>query len=490
MAEDNTFQINITSFDGYSPAYYSNSWSAFGNKGSANSMVDIDISDPNVLTQGPGKIALTNGTQTGIVSTLITSIMKGAVSTDATYGVGLNKVYKISSTAVANSGGFPATIDKSTVTDENATDIVYYKSYLYALYNHSGGVGDIAKITPSNGTIDADWGSTIPTGAGTLNYAPHWAIVGGNDMMCFTNGSYIGKLDGDTLNLIGLDFPTDSEADTITWNGDYFLIGVNRPVVSGANYNQSAIYTWDGYATSWNIAPTPVNGKIGALYTFNGVTYVWWQDNNGTGGCNFGYLDGSTLKHIKRYSGSLPNQGQVCDQNGFILWLSGNNIFVWGAGDDETSVKFFNYMTSTYSTGGSISSPFGSLLVSSNATTSYIIEKENGYSTSSNWKTIVYNLLSPNNYAVINNIRIVTEQLDSGAKLDINLIYNQGSKTKSLRQIAYSSENTTNHLVLQNIVVINDFRLEFSWANGSSTNPVKIRGIYISGEYTPIIGNK
>lgn len=83
------------------------------------------------------------------------------------------------------------------------------------------------------------------------------------------------------------------------------LIGVNRPNVSGANYNQSAIYFWDGYATSWNVPPVPVSGKIGALFTHNGTTYVWWKDNDNVGGCNFGYFNGSVLTVIKRYDGSL-----------------------------------------------------------------------------------------------------------------------------------------------------------------------------------------
>ena len=137
MANDNTFSITISNFEGLSPAYYSNDWSTYGNKGSANDLKDVDISDPNVLTQGSSTSPLTSGTQAGSVSTLISSIMKGAVSTDTTFAVGGNKVYKISNTAVASNGGYPATIDKTVVTGETATDIVFYKDYLYAFYNHS-----------------------------------------------------------------------------------------------------------------------------------------------------------------------------------------------------------------------------------------------------------------------------------------------------------------------------------------------------------------
>jgi len=481
---DNTFSITIEGFEGLAPAYYSNDWSSFGNKGSANNAIDVDISDPSVLTQGSSTIPLTSGTQAGSVTTLITSIMKGAVSSDTTFAVGGDKVYKISNTAVASTGGFPVTINKAVVTDETITDIVFYKDYLYAFYNHSGSLGDVAKITTSNGTVDATWGSV--TGGGTLNYAPHYAINGGNDMIGFTNGTYVSTIDGTTFGL-DLDLPSNSQADTITWNGDYFLIGVNRPSVSGANYNESAIYTWDGFATSWNVAPISVSGKIGALFTHNGITYIWWKDNNGTGGCNFGYLNGSTLTTIKRYDGDLPNQSQVCDYLGFIVWNNGDEIMVWGAGDNETNVKFFPYMSATHSTVGSISSPFGTLLISSTGVvetvTQYYLSKESGYSTDAEWETIVFNLLSPTGIANIKNIKILTEQIGTGGKLDTTIYYNQGKYSKALNQIAYNTDNNIQFEVLNTSIPLIDFRLKLDWSNGSKTNPVKVRAIYISGNY-------
>lgn len=483
MANDNTFSITIDSFEGLAPAYYSNDWSVYGNKGSANDLKDVDISDPNVLTQGASTSPLTSGTQAGSISTLITSIMKGAVSTDTTFAVGGNKVYKISNTAVASTGGYPATIDKAVVTGETATDIVFYKDYLYAFYNHSGSAGDVAKITPSNGTVDATWGSVA--GGGTIENAPHYAIVAGNDMVGFTDGAYVGTIDGDAFGY-SLDLPTNSQSDTITWNGDYFLIGVNRPNVSGSNYNQSAIYFWDGYATSWNVAPIPVSGKIGALFTHNGTTYAWWKDNDNVGGCNFGYLNGSALTVIKRYDGSLPNQNQVSDYYGFITWVSNDEIFVWGAGDNETQVKFFKYLTAPHKTVGSIASPFGSLLISSTGdvgevpVTQYYLSKESGISSSSYWKTIVYNLMSPYGIAVVNNIKILTEEMESGAVLNTKIVYNQGQEEKQLTQILGTSDKV-HHIVLNTAIPLIDFRLELEW--GSATKPVKIRSIYISGIY-------
>lgn len=477
MAEkDNTFQITINSFEGYCPAYYANSWSYYGNKGTANSMVDIDISDPNVLTQGAGTANISGAT------TLISSIMKNAVSTDTTYAVGGNKVYKISSTAIASTGGFPATIDKGGVTEEDASDIVYYQSFLYAFYNHSGSLGDIAKITPSDGTIDPDWGSST---SGTLNYAPHYAIVGQNDMVGFTNGRYIGLIDGATMDAGALDLPLNSQADTISWNGDYFIIGVNSPSVSGANYNQSAIYQWDGFASSWNVPPINISGKIGAIYTNNGISYVWYKDNSGTGGNVFGYINGTAVSPIKRFTGTLPNQNQVCNYYGFISWITNNSVLLWGAGDDETPVKFFNYLTIPLTTSGALSAPFNTLLASSyglvEETPTYYLSKESGYSTNANWKTIVYPLMTPNLIANLDNVIILTEDFDSGGVLDCNIIYNQGKSTLPLEQI--SDHTKTRHQILNTSIIPTDFRLELDWSNGSTTKPVKVRGIYISGKY-------
>ena len=477
MAQDNTFQIIIDNFEGLAPAYYSNSWSSYGNKGSANSLKDVDISDPSILTQGAGLADITG------VTTLISSIMKNAVSNDATFAVGENKVYKLTPSSVVLTGGFPVTIDKEGVTAEKADDIVYYNSYLYAFYNHSGSLGDIAKITPSNGTIDPIWGSS---NGGTLNYAPHYAIVGGNDMVGFTNGRFIGLIDGDTMDAGALDLPENSQADTISWNGDYFIIGLNSPVVTGANYNQSAVYFWDGFAPSWNIPPVSVNGKIGAIYTHNGVSYIWYKDNNGVGGSVFGYINGNAITPIKRFNGELPNQNQICNYFGFIAWLSSNEVFVWGAGDNETPVKFFKHATNALSTDGALSTPFNELLMTSyeviKTVPTYKLSKASGYSTNAKWDTIVFNLTTPNSIATIDNIIIVTEKFEAGGKLDTKIAYNQNKIERQLEQI--NNHEKIHHQILNNAIIATDFKLELDWSNGSTTKPVKVRGIYISGHFT------
>ena len=478
--EDKEFNINISSFDGYAPAYFANSWSYIGNSNMANSMVDMDCSDPNVLTQGAGTTPLTLGTQAGSVSTLISSILRTTTSSNVGWAVGGNKLYKLSSSTVIATGGYPMTIDKDAVTGEDATDLCFYKSNLYAFYNHSGSIGDIAKLTIATDTLDPDWGSTFGVGGASLISSPHYSIVGGNDMMAFTNGNYLGTFDGTTLNTMALDFYTDAQAISVSFNNNYYVIGVNRPNISGSNFNQSAIYNWDGSSPSWAGDPIEVPGKIGALYTKNGTTYVWWQDIIGTGGYNFGYINGTVLSTIKRYDGALPNQSQVGEYYGFIAWLNGAKFMLWGSSDVDLPVKMFHYLTSQYATTGAFATPFGELLISSTASTNYSLNKESGYSILSNWYTPSFNLETYNGMAIIDKIVITTDTIGTGG-ICVPTLYWDGSLSnyKTLESVVAGK---TRHLVLTSGIPVRNFKLGLDWSTGSNTNPVRIRSIYISGK--------
>ena len=149
--------ITIDSFGGFVPAWFENSYPFYGNKNQASDMKNADIIDPNVLKPGPDVINLTNGDETGAVTTLIKGILRTAVANNVTYACGGNKYYQLNSSTVTNTGGtYPHIIDKADVTDEDAEDLVYHKSKIYVFYNHSGNAGDILK--DDNGTIDDDWG--------------------------------------------------------------------------------------------------------------------------------------------------------------------------------------------------------------------------------------------------------------------------------------------------------------------------------------------
>jgi hypothetical protein len=373
------------------------------------------------------------------------------------------------------------TIDKGGVTGEDATDLIYYKSNLYIFYNHSGSIGDIAKLTIATDTLDPDWGSTFGVGGASLISSPHYSVLGGNDVMAFTNGNYLGTYDGTTLNTIALDFFTDAQAVSVSFNNNYYVVAVNRPNVSGSNFNQSAIYNWDGTSPSWAGDPIEVPGRLGALYTKNGTTFVWWQDGVGTGTCNFGYVNGTQLQTLKRYDGSLPNQAQVGEYFGFITWLNGAKLMMYGSGDVDLPVKMFHYLTSQYATAGAIASPFGTLLVSSTASTNYSLNKESGYSVLSSWTTPSFDLSSGTQSAIIDKIKIITEPLGANAVCVPTLYWDDTtSNSKTLESVATTGK--TEHLCMTTALPVNNFKLNLDWSTSSATNPAKIRKIYISGK--------
>lgn len=476
------WNIVIDSFGGFCPAWFDNAWPYYGNKNQASDMTNADMTDPNVLQPGPDVANLTNGNQSGAVTTLIKGILKTVVSDNVTYACGGNKYQQLSATAVTNSGGtYPYTIDKATVTGEDAEDLVYYKSKIYVFYNHSGSAGDI--LQDNAGTIDVDWGSTVPTGMGTLQNAPHQAINGGDDDCYFTNGQYVGAIRSNgNLELQALDLWTNSQTASITWNSNRVIVAVNRPNVAGSNFNQSGIYYWNGVSSSWEGDPIEVSGKIGALYTKNGVTYVWWQDGSDTGGYNIGYIGNGILNPLARFKGSLPLFYQVGEYKGFLVWVSNGLIYLWGARDVKIPVAIFQYCQGKYSTVGGIGNPFGDLLIASYSGSNYSLAKPSGYVSNFTWNTLAFKVGGVGYVSQMDLIQIETEPLVAGARANFTLTYDKGKSSLALNSIAYSaSSNITKHKIMSKGPIVEDFMISID--NVSATNLIKIRSILISGYY-------
>jgi len=477
------WSISITDWAGLCPSYFDNAYAFRGNKNQATLTTDVDLRDPNVLTQGPGLTALTGGTQAGeLGSELIIAITKHALSSNVAYACSNDKVFKITNTAVSN-GNFPKTIAAGTAN--MATDLLIYQGKVLVLWNDTGVDGDIGLLT-NDTTWDDDWGSTVATGAAQLQDAPHYGIVGGNDKAYITNGIYIASVNGTTLDATALDFNTDSQTISVSWNWNRVIIAINRPNVAGANYNLSTIVRWNGTSSSWEGDPIEVGGEIGALYTKNGRTFVWWKDAITTGGYNFGYLTGpgGTLETIRRYAGSLPNQAQVGDYDGNIGWISSNKLVLWGAKDKDNPINFYRFMSGTYATIGTWGAPFGTPLISSTASTNYNLAKASGYSTGARFNTMAFNMRMPGWKAYIQLVQVGFETLATGAKLDTTITYDQGASSKELTQIAYSATDTsTVRKIYNGGLHVDDFRVDFSWKNGSATNPFKIRTLLIKGDW-------
>ena len=247
-----SIEIQNPSLGGLAPAFYKETYPSYGNKNQAAVMTNIDCTNPGYIQQGPGLANLTNGTQAAAVTTLIKGATDLAVSSAAAYGIGGAKLYKFSSTTVTSDATWPHAIDKAAVTGEDGEDVAYYKGALYYSYNHSGSAGDIGKFDLS-ATFDDDWGSTTPTGFAALTNNPHPFAVGGNDVLYFGNGLYVGSYDGTTFEDQALDLPTNTVIQDIVWVNDRLWIAANRPDTSGTNKNTSSLYVWDGTTTSWEL---------------------------------------------------------------------------------------------------------------------------------------------------------------------------------------------------------------------------------------------
>jgi len=487
---DNNWTITLspteTKFKGFVPTWFENDYPVFGNKGQASDMLNIDLTDPNVLTPGPKPSDLTGF---AAVTKTINALLPIAVSNDVSYGAGSNLIFKLSSTAVTNDGTYPMTLDKATVTGEDITEVVFYKSNLYGFYNHSGSEGDIFKITLSTNAIDPDWGSTVPTGAHVLQDSVHYALVAGEDSVYITNGQYVAKMaDDSTLDDTALDFWSNSETVSLTWNMNRVYVAVNRPNLSGSNFNQSGIYKWNGSSTSWEGDPVEVSGRLGALYTKNGTTYVWWQDSPGSGYFNFGYINGSRLETLKKCEGTLPNHNQVGEYKGYVQWVSDGLVYLYGSSSPVDCPELFQYASAeNTATTGAISAPFGDILVASHdATTGYNLSKLSGSTVSSSYNTKVYPVTGPGVKSEIDLIQVEFDKLGSGGKLETTITYNKGEDSKSLTDITYSATDTSTlrKILRENeSVQVEDFRLDLDFAKGSTANPVKIRTILIKGHY-------
>lgn len=476
-----SIEINNLPLGGYAPAYYKETYPSYGNKNQAGAMQNADLSNAGFLTQGPGLASLTNGTQAGAVTTLIKSILDAAVSSDVTYGFGGAKLYKLSSTTVTSDGTWPRTVDKAVVTGEDGEDVVHFQSNLYYLYNHSGSAGDIGKYDLAS-TFDDDWGSTVPTGAAALENAPHPACVGGNDTFAFGNGRYVGTYDGTTLSTQALDLPTGSIVVDIDWKDDRWWVTVNRPNTTGSNKNTASIFIWDGTTNSWE-AEIPVMGTAGASHVKNGVFFQFYRDiSNSDGGFKLGFVNGNRVDDLCNFSGALPSFYQTTDFKDFLIWDSNGLIHAYGSGDKDLPLRLFQLADGGYSTVGGIACPFGTPMVASTESTNYRLAKFSGYDTASNWKSLMFDITGGGRVSKINTVRINFEQLAANARVDWKLLNNKGTTIYS-DIISHTKLGTaTTAFYNLNGLVAENFRLEFDYTNGNTTNTVKLKNARIYGD--------
>lgn len=478
MAKWNLNLENL-SHGGFAPLWFRETYPSFGNKNQAGAMVNIDMTNPGFITQGPGLASLTNGTEAGVVSTLIKGMIPIAGSASLTYAVGGDKLYSMSTSTVTTDGTWPHTIDKAAVTGESGEDVIIYKAKLYYTYNNSSN-GDVGQHT-FGGAFDDDWGSTVPSGATALigSGYEHQMCVGGNDVLYIGNGTYVTSYDGTTFIEQALDFPTYSRVKSLTWHKDRLWIAVDHDPV-GLGTQTSSIYIWDGTTDSWE-TEIPLRGGIGGLIVKGGTLYVFHGMEGDASTYRLSYIDGATVVPLCSFQGGIPKYYQMSVYNDFIIFASGGLIYAYGSGDQDLPGRLFQIADGGYSTIGAVSTLGGTPTIASNQTTSYKLAKFSGYDVTSSWKSLLFDITGNGKNSRIDDIRVNFETLTSGASVALALKDNQG-KTIHSDTISHSKLGAATTVWLPlNGKVAENFRVELDYAAGSTSAPVKIKNIKING---------
>lgn len=474
--KDNTFFLEFNNFyAGLSPAAHLNSLTSIGGQGHASAMSNCDILTPDYLTQGFGLASLTGGTQAGAVTDQINFIMDRAVSADKTYGVSDTKLHEISSTAVTNTGDFPHTITNAT----EGSSCIEIKGNLLTFYNKSSG-GDICKFDLSS-TFDDDWGSTIPTGAGALQKAPHPSAKK-EDIVVFGNGRYVGVYTDTTttIELAKLDFGNDSECADIVFHANQWYLAINSGVL-GTNRTQSSVYLYDGSATSSILDDETSIGvqRIGFLKVLNGIVYIAYQDVSGSN--ILGYISGRQIKPLGYFSGDLPTFAQKTLYKNTILFVSGASLYSVGAVVEDLPIQISQIADGGYSTVGALAAPFGTPMVASTESTSFKLAQFSGYDVSSSWRSIIIPISRGRQLGQIDTITVYTNTIGTGGRCDLQLEYDQDSADSgTVKQITGAKRR---HVFKNFGGAKEDFRIYLNFANGSTSNPVQVRRISLTGNY-------
>ena len=416
------------------------------------------------------------------------------------FGVGGSKFYRVRDVSASLTHTISGSADPIT-----AHDIVYYEAgglqYYFYSWLDSSGSGDIGRARPFSSTyLDNWWTGTMSASAlhnvsGDISNSPISLAVGRNDVLYATNGRYIASYDGTTAQPQALDLNANYETQDVLWMADRLYIPT-RHASWGKSY--SSIYIWDGTTNSWE-TEVPVAGMVGAGYVLNGIYYQFYYDRQGTN--KLAYLEGNRLVDLVGYDNGPkpPAFYQVTDWRGFLVWTPGPDsadVYTYGSSGNGDTPRLFHLAdagTSGTGLGGGLSNLLDNqgILVANNGQLYYLDTENltNYETTNATWKSTLFDIAGDRqNAGQINAIRFNFEALTSGAVLDWSLVNNQG-KTVYSDTISYAKATADNPLHTLttayyplNGKVTENFRVELSYANGSTTAPVRVMNIKVYGE--------
>lgn len=284
-------QITIDNFlGGFAPAWFNSEYPSYGNRNMAGDMVNIDLTDPACLKQGPGLLSIDPNST---IDTLINSILDFAVSTGKTYGIGEEKFYELTSVSAgtASTPALPHTITGTTVSGE---DVALYEGKVYYSYNTnvSANVGRYNTLRAAETDFDDDW-ATVSASAHICAGVPLPLCAGGDSVLYIGNANRVSSFDDttDTYTDAEVDLPADSEIQDLAWNEDRLFIAANRVATQGFYLGQlhtagdlyliGATY----YHTEWTntdyMMAKRISLSVGGSYRFS------WSAQRTTGGDSY-----------------------------------------------------------------------------------------------------------------------------------------------------------------------------------------------------------
>lgn len=476
------FSLKFSNFNvGAAPLAHLDVLTQVGNGGHFGQAQNIDIiSYPSLLTQGPGLVSLTAGTEAGAVGELMNFIYDRAITSGITYGIAATKLHQISPTAVTNAGIWPHTITGAAA----GSSVINANGFLYYFWNGSGATGDCGRYDLTSTFVDAYF-SSAPSGAGSLVNAPHPAATKQN-IILFGNGRYVGVFFTDTvtLNTQRLDFGVNASVADIVFNANQWMIAVNVGSGVSTDRQYASIFLYDPSASTAQLIDELAVGaqKIGFLIPVEGIVYVAYQDLTSAGGFCIGYINGRAITPLRYFTGTLPTFAQKFLYNNTIAFISNGQVYSVGAVVETLPVQISPLASGGYSTVGAAAAPFGTPMIASTQSTSFKVAKFSGFDVNANWRSIVIPTVSAKMVGFVDSIVVMTNQLGTGARCDLIVEANQGGTPGATLQITGSGKrrHTFNAVGL---VSLEDFRMFLNWANGSTANPVKIRQIEVAGHF-------
>ena len=438
------FRLPIESFEGgLAPGYFESDFPSFGNLNMAGKAEAVDLTDPSLLAQGLGRAELS-----GAVSDEI-RILDEPVEANKTYGVGGDTVYEITDTSVSAI---------HTVSGATFEDIAYYQGNIYASYNTASD-GRVARL------VGSTWTDAWQTG---LNHeVPHRLLVGGLDFLYVANGNKVASYDGvnDLFTADDLTLPEDNIIVSFQFTRNHLQILTNRPALTAGA--RSSIFLWDTNSPSWEVEYT-FRERVTNNFMLNGTPFVHYED---LGKARLGFLDGSDIRPIASFGGSSPFWYQVTANKGFVAWIDGDEVLVWGAPESYLEPLMFPIMKGD-SNFGTVASPFGFLMVGS----SNKLERSSGYETGGHWKSMLVPINGNDKTGELTWLRVSFDALPADKSFIVKLVNSSGVEKLSE---TVTGEGKTQY---QKLISISseDIRIEFHFDNNPN-DTVKIRSALIRG---------